>query len=357
MRASAWWKVLLVVVMPSLAPRWTTACSDDVVQPPPTADVPDADLDADADSDKSMLSFVREEGRLQIKFGEIVVATYVHADAEIKRPYFANVHAVGGELVTRRHPPREGMELTDHATMHPGIWLAFGDLSGADFWRNKGTVQHVEFVEEPRVENGVLEFVVRNKYVSGEKTICTEDCRHTVRPTECGWLLTYDSGFTSERAFAFGDQEEMGLGARVAASLRVRAGGGGTIVNAEGLENEKGVWGKPSAWVSYGGVVEERRIGLLLVPHPDNFRKSWFHARDYGFVAANPFGRKAFNAGEPSRVEVQPGETFRLRFGVLVYSNPAPTPFDANVAAKQYIDAVREATETVRTEDSTAAPM
>ena len=324
MAASVRWIVLAVSLL-ATAPVDSLAAPD--TEPPTVPSRP------------PMLGVEKAEGRLLVKLDDEVLATYVTADEQIKRPYFANVHTTSGELVTRHHPPREGMELTDHATMHPGVWLAFGDLSGADFWRNKGVVEHVEFVTEPKVTDGVLEFVVRNRYVSGEKVVCTEVCRHTIRPTEHGWLLTYDSGFTGEKAFAFGDQEEMGLGVRVAAPLRVRAGGG-TIVNAEGHQNEKGVWGKPSDYVAYGGVVGERRVGLLVVPHPENFRKSWFHARDYGFVAANPFGRKAFMAGEPSRVEVKPGETFRLRFGVLVYSTPEPTPFDAKVAAKSYVDAV-----------------
>lgn len=328
MAASVRWIVLVVSLL-------ACAAVESVAAPDPE---PPAVTES---SDEPTLGVRKEEGRLLITLDDKVLATYVVKDEQIKRPYFANVHATTGELVTRHHPPREGMDLTDHDTMHPGVWLAFGDLSGADFWRNKGVVEHVEYVEEPKVTDGVLTFAVRNRYVSGEKVICTELCHHSIRPTEHGWLLTYDSGFTGEKAFAFGDQEEMGLGVRVAAQLRVKAGGG-TIVNAEGGLNEKGVWGKPSDYVAYGGVVGERRIGLLVVPHPENFRKSWFHARDYGFVAANPFGRKAFMAGEPSRVEVKPGETFRLRFGVQVYSTPEPTPFDAKLAAKAYVDAVMQ---------------
>ena len=41
--------------------------------------------------------------------------------------------------VTRTHPPGDG-DATDHATMHPGVWLAFGNISGEDFWRNKARI-------------------------------------------------------------------------------------------------------------------------------------------------------------------------------------------------------------------------
>jgi hypothetical protein len=56
----------------------------------------------------------------------------------------------------------------------------------------------------------------------------------------------------------------------------------------------------------------------VLLADPRNFRPSWFHARDYGLMVANPFGRKALSGGPESRVEVKPGETFRLGFGLYL---------------------------------------
>jgi hypothetical protein len=55
------------------------------------------------------------------------------------------------------------------------------------------------------------------------------------------------------------------------------------------------------------------------MPDPANFRRSWFHARDYGFVAANPFGANAFTQGPKSKVGVRAGESLRLRYGVFVH--------------------------------------
>ncbi|MBM3861987.1 MAG: hypothetical protein FJ395_20375, partial [Verrucomicrobia bacterium] len=70
------------------------------------------------------------------------------------------------------------------------------------------------------------------------------------------------------------------------------------------------------------GVIGERRVGVLLMPDPKNFRASWFHNRDYGLMVANPFGRNAFTKGEKSAVVVKKGESFRLRFGVLIHAVP-----------------------------------
>jgi hypothetical protein len=38
-------------------------------------------------------------------------------------------------------------------------------------------------------------------------------------------------------------------------------------------------------------------------------------------LVANPFGQNAFTKGEKSKVVVRKGETFRLRFGILVHSD------------------------------------
>jgi hypothetical protein len=73
------------------------------------------------------------------------------------------------------------------------------------------------------------------------------------------------------------------------------------------------------------------------MPEPANFRPCWFHARDYGLLVANPFGRKAFTRGEASRVVVKPGEEFRLRFGVEAYAVPADKTPDAAAAYREYL--------------------
>ena len=95
---------------------------------------------------------------------------------------------------------------------------------------------------------------------------------------------------------------------------------GGRIVNSDGLRDEKQVWGTTADWCDYRGTVGGAEVGVALMSDPRNVRRPWFHARDYGLLVANPFGRRAFTKGEESRIVVKAGETFRLRFGVLVHS-------------------------------------
>ena len=62
------------------------------------------------------------------------------------------------------------------------------------------------------------------------------------------------------------------------------------------------------------------------------------HARDYGFMAANPFGRKAMHKGEESKIIVKPGESLHLRFGVWIYETEPDAEIDIEAAYRKYIE-------------------
>ena len=79
-------------------------------------------------------------------------------------------------------------------------------------------------------------------------------------------------------------------------------------------------WGKRAAWCDYYGPVAGKTVGIAIFDHPKNPRHpTWWHVRDYGLFAANPFGRHDFenlpdrSAGD---LVVPPGKsvTFRYRF-------------------------------------------
>src|SRR5690606_17318497 len=116
-------------------------------------------------------SFRRNTGGVDVLVGDIVMARYRYDDRQVLRPFFQNLCTPSGLQLTRPHPPEEGSELSDHATMHPGLWLSFGDLSGHDFWRNKAEVQHQLFLEEPAGGEGKGSFAVQNCYVSDDHAV------------------------------------------------------------------------------------------------------------------------------------------------------------------------------------------
>jgi hypothetical protein len=300
-----------------------------------------------ADAMNASVSFAEGNGRVAVIINGMPVAVYCYQDDQITRPYFAHVRTLNGLQVTRNHPPIEKYDIADHSTIHPGIWMSFGDIDGSDYWRNKARVRHAEFTEPPRGKLERASFAVRNEFFDEKrptKVVCNENTRYTFAARADGFLLLWDSTFSADHKIAFGDQEEMGLGLRVATPLRVGMSGdktvppgNGTITNSAGKKDEAEVWGKAAEWCDYSGVIAEQWVGMTIFCHPDNFRPSWFHARDYGLLEANLFGRQAFTKGEKSSIIVQPKKSLRLRYGILVHSGSEHRGPDLKAAYHDYV--------------------
>ena len=275
--------------------------------------------------------------RLVITHGSNLVAHFVFADTNILRPYFAHVHTPDGIQVTRNHPPITGVDPVDHATMHPGIWLAFGDISGQDFWRNKATIRHEKFTKSPETTNGQLSFATESTLIgtNGQALVKLNQSFFIISAIRGYYSLGWTATFTPIiDDFSFGDQEEMGFGIRVATPLSEK--NGGTVRNSDGLTGAKNAWGKTAAWCDYSGVLSNRLVGITVIPNLKNFRPSWMHSRDYGLIVANPFGQKAFTKNEPSSVPVKKGESFTLHFAAFIHSSPTNEPPDLNTTYKSF---------------------
>ncbi len=257
--------------------------------------------------------------RLVITLDEKQIADFVFRDEKVLRPYFCRVHAKGGLQVTRSHPPVPGTDATDHETMHPGIWLGFGDLSGTDFWRNKGRIEHIRFADPVLVKNGRLSFTTESKLVTAENRLLgLLTCEFLLTDEHVGWRLVWAATFRSmESELTFGDQEEMGFGARVATPLTEK--NGGLITSSTGLKTAAATWGQAASWCDYSGRSGDQSGGITLMAAPENFRQSWWHNRDYGVFVANPFGRAAMKQGELSAVKIEPGQSFKIRFAAFIH--------------------------------------
>jgi len=282
---------------------------------------------------KGDVKFAAEPGRVQVSIGNQVIATYVYQDNKTLRPFFEHLKTPSGIQVTRNRPPVAGKDPVDHPDMHPGLWLAFGELSDHDFWRNKGPrVVHERFAAEPAGRGDRGSFAVVNRYEVDDKPICRETATYTVIARPNGLLILWDSTFKAEGDGQwFGSQEEMGLGVRVATPITVK-GGNGRIQNSAGAVNEKGTWGKAADWCDYSGVIDRKRVGVTLMSDPaiGPARKPWFHSRDYGVVVANSFGPRA---GAPDKLPLQADKPLRMRFAVFVHESPEDAPIDL---AKEY---------------------
>ena len=276
-----------------------------------------------------------DSGRLSIRHDGRPVAEYVFTDPLVLRPHFRNLRAPSGARVTRTHPPGEG-DATDHAAMHPGIWLAFGDISGEDFWRNKARIEHVSFTAQPAVRNERLTFATRNRLVAQDGSeLAAQDSRFEIAPRgDHAFLLTWHAEIRGAgRELVFGDQEEMGLGVRVATDLTEKQGG--LVVNSDGLAGAKTVWGKPADWAVYSRDIDGRSRGIAIFPARSNPNPTWWHSRDYGAIVANGFGSRVLPPSAGGKFVVKQGESLLLRYDLLMFDAPASSPIDLAAQYRQ----------------------
>jgi hypothetical protein len=278
------------------------------------------------------------EDRVVITDAGQPVAVFAFKDSETLRPAFQNVHAPGGVLVTRRHPAAPP-DAVDHPAMHPGIWLAFGDINGADFWRNKGRIEHERFVLAPQATSDRVAFTTMSRLLTpGGETMGTLSSAIEIRRQPNAYLISWDATLApSGEQLVFGDQEEMGLGVRMTGPLIEK--NGGKVVLSDGTAGAKTAWGKVADWCAYSGVIDGRTIGAAIFAAGSNPQRPWWHTRDYGLMVANSFGKKALPAGSDGKLTIRRGDTLRLRHGVLVFNAPGGMPPDFAAAYRAFATA------------------
>jgi hypothetical protein len=219
----------------------------------------------------------------------------------VPRPYCYPVIGPGNSPMTRNWP----METTpneehDHPH-HRSFWFAHGSINGYDFWSEEkdfGKTVHDGFIAiESGKKSGLIES--RNKWITNDgKVVCTDERRLRIYEPTSPNERVVDFEITlhaSHGALTFGDTKEGTMAIRLAETMRLKGPvGQGHIVNSEGVRDGD-TWGKRADWCDYYGPINGKTVGVAIFDHPQNPRHpTWWHVRDYGLFAANPFGRHDF---------------------------------------------------------------
>ena len=78
-----------------------------------------------------------------------------------------------------------------------------------------------------------------------------------------------------------------------------------------------------SDWCDYHGTVNGKHVGIAVFDHPANAARAAWHARAYGLMAANPFGRGV--AGFPSQkgktdlVKIDKGGELKVKYAIYAH--------------------------------------
>jgi hypothetical protein len=288
-------------------------------------------------------------GAADFLLGKELVGRYHYGDLWGQaKPILWPLNAPGGTPVTRAWPM--GPAPVGGSKDHPhqkSAWFCHGDVipegidlkdrgrgvKGVDFWsETKGHGRIVcTVVASLKPEGGAAQLRTHNEWRTADGVkIMDEDRTITAYDLGAARLFVFDVDLVASVCpIIFGDTKEGAMGVRVSDAIRENKPGNGTLSNAEGKQHENNVWGRRSPWCDCSGKVDGRAVGIALFDDPKNPYPASWHARAYGLLAANPFGRahSGFPAvkGRNDLVRLARGQHLRLRYGILVHEGDAET--------------------------------
>ena len=258
--------------------------------------------------------------------GELFTAYRIDS---LKKPVLYPLNLRDGLSLTRHWPLAEKSgEAHDHPH-HKSVWFSH-QINGVMFWSEAASVQLVRLslLEETQGQGWLAE----HRWVHDEQTVMTDKTTYKFS-AGTGWRAVdvQIELLASHGDVLFNDTKEGSFAVRVHPGLRnkpdAKAGiaGGATMLNSES-ETGPGIWGKPARWIDYSNTIDGTVCGLAIFDHPDNLRHpTTWHARDYGLLAANPFGLHYFDkqpagAGEYT---IPAGESLVLKYRILLHEGDA----------------------------------
>ncbi len=278
----------------------------------------------------------RRDDRVRIEIGGKFFSEYLFFSGS--KPCLYPILDADGTSYTRDWPLRDDtQEARDH-DWHRSVWFGHGLVNGVDFWRvlpdkKTGTIEHAGIIEQRDGPTGLLR--LRHRWQSADgRTIGTDETTLRIQRVAEGTFLDHEIIIqASHGPLVLGDTEEGAMAVRVNEALRVIHGGQGGklkskgtghIVNAHG-DRDDAAWGKRAPWCDYWGPLPGgRTIGVAIFDHPKNpSYPTWWHVREYGLFAANPFGRHDFeklkDKPDAGNISVPAGGSLTLRHRIFFH--------------------------------------
>lgn len=272
---------------------------------------------------QTSMDIKKVDGRIEVSIGDQLFTAYNYQDTA--KPFLYPVYGPGQTRMTRDFPMKQTAGEGDDHPHHKSIWIGH-QVSGADFWHGHDG-EKIVVDGEPVIDEQLGTVTANSNWVDGSgKTICSDRTKWTFgfdddsRWIDCRLELRASSG-----NITIDDTKEGMVAIRTHPDLRLNPDPKrgvkevfGSAVNSQGSAGEE-IWGQAAAWVLYSGEIESKPTSMLIMDHPESFRyPTTWHARDYGLVAANPFGLQQFQKMEPGAGAValvkQQSLTFQYRF-------------------------------------------
>ena len=309
--------------------------------------------------------------RVDIEIDGKPFTSYVY-DNTVKKPVLYPIMSPKQNFITRGWPlaPRPG-ERIDHPH-HVGMWMNYANVNGVDFWNNSdnidkehkgpfGTIRHKAIKTVSSGKNlGVLETEAEWVGPNG-KVLLNELTRYEFSGAGLDRQIDRKTTLTAVNGdVVFVDDKDGLLGIRVCRQLEHvyktpeiltgadgkpaaqpvanYTGVTGMYTNGESLKGDS-VWGKRAEFLLLHGNVNGEPITIAFLDNPENpGYPTYWHARGYGLMAANPLGQKIFSQDrEEMNLKIKQGSSVTFRYLVRIQSGKPIEEDDAERLAAQWV--------------------
>lgn len=283
--------------------------------------------------------FQRQGNEIQVTIGGKPFTTY-YFNPDVAKPYLQPLRSAQGNIITRSYPigntiPEANLHDRSLEPHQRPLYFDHGDINGLDFWSEeafnkfygRGGGGHgygrMVFRKVDEMNSGPDSGTIQAEFdliSPSKRVIATETQTFTFRGD--GDTRTIDCQFVihaGHNPVVFGDTKEGTFGIRLAPELNSPPA---HMIDSNGAEGEKGIWGTRANWVNYDGTVNGENLGIAVFDSPRSFRHpTYWHARGYGLFAANPFGWSFFTRDplQDGSYTIHEGKSLLFRYRVFIH--------------------------------------
>lgn len=292
-----------------------------------------------------------QEKKVDIFFKGQKITSYTWYDSVMKTVLHP-INTLSGITITREFPlAMKSGERADHPHQL-GMFFTHESVNGYDFWNLSTAISPAERskygkIEHNRVmhaqgweDDAYLTTVAHWKTYQG-KLLLEETARFHFHVVEDKLIIDRTTQLKAIEEVTFYDKKDALIGLRVARELELanewkdnfvmpdqsilkearidNDGVTGKYFNSQGQEGE-GVWGKRAKWLCLQGKKENKVISIALIDHPKNIGfPTYWHARGYGLMAANPLGEKIFTERKSElNLKLAKNETVQFMYRAVI---------------------------------------
>ena len=285
------------------------------------------------------VQFQRQGYEIHVMIGGKPFTTY-YFNPDVAKPYLQPLRSAEGTNISRSYPIGNTVpeaNIHDHA-LEPHqrpLYFDHGDINGIDFWSEEAfnkfygregeghAYGRMVFRKMDEMRAGPDSGTIQAEFdliSPNKRVIATETQTFTfsgdanTRVIDCQFVI-----HAGQNPVVFGDTKEGTFGIRLGPELNSPPA---RMIDSNGAEGEKGIWGTRANWVDYDGTVHGENLGIAVFDSPRSFRHpTYWHARGYGLFAANPFGVSFFTRDplQDGSWTLHEGKSVVFRYRVLIH--------------------------------------